>query len=112
MLLSESIKFLKEIAGKLTGFKKELAEFIEITDFSSIDFPRFLKELDKVIESVSTTVAPYRLSGTYSSNSPHYISHIIEQKELYDDQEIQESKVPIPSSVFIEKASKIASNNY
>lgn len=111
VLLGESIKFLKELGSKLIEFKPDLTELIEITDFSSSDFPKFLKELDKVLESISTTVVPYRLSGTYSTTSPHYISQIIEQKELYDDQEIQESKVPLHSSVFIEKASKLANNN-
>lgn len=108
--LDKSIESLKQLSRKLKNFNPELSEFIDSDEFSLSDFPRILKELDKVIENISTSIVPYRVSGSHSVSMPQYVSQIIEQKELYDDPELQESKYPIPASVFIEKASKLVNN--
>lgn len=108
--LDKSIEFLKQLSRKLSSFNPELSEIIDSDEFSASDFPRILKELDKVIENISTSVVPYRISGQHSAVLPQYVSQIIEQKELYDDPDLQDSKYPIAASVFIEKASKLVNN--
>jgi DNA repair exonuclease SbcCD ATPase subunit len=102
---------LKLIAKELITFRPSLQEFIDSNEVSYSDLPKYLKELDEVIEMVSTSISPLRLSVNYRpENLPIVLSQIMEQKDLYDDYELQESRMPMVSSNFIEKASKIVNS--
>ena len=102
---------VKTLSQRLLPFSPQLGEYIEMTEFSSSDLPKFLKELDEVIEKISTSIAPIRLALNQPAESlPQFLSQMLEQKDLYDDAEIQDSRGPMFFSSFVEKAGKLLSN--